>query len=79
MNIQKKIKQFEKQGYTGIDPQSFEAFLAYYFKQKHISGYFAKKKALKQLTANEFLDYEQMKVETADESQFNWHDIQDLF
>lgn len=79
MSVQSKLKEFEKQGYHHIDEQTLTEYLTYRWQQQNITSFFAKRRDLKNVTANDVLDYEQMKVEMTDEASFNWHQIDDLF
>lgn len=79
MSIEQKLKEFQRLGYHDIDKAEFQEFLNYRWQQQHISSFFAKRRDLKRITANDFFDYEQLKVETTDDASFNWHQIDDLF
>lgn len=76
--LKKKLAQFAADGYSHIQLAEFKQFLAYRWKQKKISGWLKERNDLKQVTVNDFFDYQQMLVETADESKFNWHQIDDV-
>lgn len=76
--LKKKWRQFIDEGYPNIQFTEFQSFMAYRWKQKGIHGWLQEKRDLKQVSVNDFFDYQQMLVETADASQFNWNQIDDV-
>lgn len=76
--LNQKLQQFANEGYPNIELAEFQQFLNYRWQQRQITGWLQKRCDLKQITPNDFFDYQQMLVETADESKFNWHQIDDV-
>lgn len=76
--VHKKLQQFADEGYPNIQFNELKKFICYRWKQKKIHGWLQERRDIKQITVNDFFDYQQMLVETADESKFNWNHIDDV-
>lgn len=78
MRISKKIEQFTKEGYRGIQVEEIETYLNYYEKKEGLS-FWGRQKKLRRMTANDLFDFLQFQVESGQAAPIDWNQLQDLF
>lgn len=78
--VKKKIQSFTRAGYQEIlQPELLEFLLEYRWKRRKINDLSARLQDLKEVTANDFFDYQQLKIQTSAKTLAELDDFSDLF
>lgn len=78
--VRKKRKEFAQKGYTAITEQNIWEYIREFLWKRQVPTKLSEKKEqILAITVNDFFDYQQLKVQTSVQQEFDWQHMQDLF